>query len=97
MDGGGRGWSAAREGEDERERRLQEWKREGEREWAVATRGGKSGREGEKEGAARVREESVSRPSNANQRPKTHSLNRAPDPGEKMPKKIYCFSEVSAS
>jgi hypothetical protein len=63
---------------------------------AATTRGGKSGR-GEKEGAARVREERASRPSDANQRPKTHSLNQAPDPGERMPKKIYCFSEVSAS
>jgi hypothetical protein len=46
---------------------------------------------------ARVREERASRSLDANQWPKTHSLNRAPDPGERMPKKIYCFSEVSAS
>jgi hypothetical protein len=63
---------------------------------AAATRGRKSGR-GEKEDVARVREERASRSLDANQRPKTHSLNRAPDPGERMPKKIYCFSEVSAS
>lgn len=49
----------------------------------AATRGEES--EG---AAARVREEwGASHPSDANQQPKTHSLNRAPDPGERMPKK----------
>jgi hypothetical protein len=77
-----------------RERRLQEWKREGER--GAAPQGWEAW-EGEKEGATRVREERASRPSDANQQPKTHSLNRAPDPGERMPKKVQCFSEISAS
>jgi hypothetical protein len=70
---------------------------------------GKGGREGGEGGgckgvgwvrgaATRVREDrGASRPSDANQRPKTHSLNRAPGPNERMPKKIYCFSEVSVS
>jgi hypothetical protein len=40
----------------------------------------------------------ASHPSDAIRRPKTHSLNRAPNPSEKNArKKIYCFSEVSAS
>jgi hypothetical protein len=50
------------------------------------------------EGVARVREERGGfRPLDANQRPKTHSLNRAPDPAKECQKKINCFSEVSAS
>jgi hypothetical protein len=63
------------------------------------TGGGGAAAMGRAEGAAtRVREDrGASRPSDANQRPKTHSLNRAPGPNERMPKKIYCFSEVSVS
>jgi hypothetical protein len=85
--------------------RLQQWGREEEKEGSAA-RMGKRGREGgggghkgvgRVRGAARVRGEGASHPSDANQQPKTHSLLRAPGPSERMLKKIYCFSEVSAS
>jgi hypothetical protein len=73
--------------EEERERGgRKKWKREEEREGRWPQGGGESGR------GARVREERVaSRPSDVNQWPKTHSLNRAPDPSERMPKKDLLF------
>jgi hypothetical protein len=59
---------------------------------------GERGAAKEWEGVARVREERGGfRPLDANQRPKTHSLNSAPDPAKECQKKINCFSEVSAS
>jgi hypothetical protein len=81
--GDGGGAAAARDKEEEREGGRPLGGGESERE-----RGGRLGLE--RRGA--------SHPSDAIRRPKTHSLNRAPNPSEKNArKKIYCFSEVSAS
>jgi hypothetical protein len=81
--------------------------RKGGRKGGAAARMKKRGREGgraatkgagEWEGAARVIEERE--PLDHRMQiigPENSPLNQAPDPGKRMPKKIYCFSEVSAS